>query len=228
MPRFGEDYYRRHGTSDDRIALWWYARLVRRLRPQGGRLLDFGCGTGHLLKRLAGHFDTWGYDPSPYARGECRITAPQAVVLDDWRTLAPGSLNVVVSLHCLEHVPDPQEVLEGLSERLARGGVFFAVVPNTAGLGRRMKGEKWFAYRDPTHCSLLSPKQWTMLFNRARLSVESVRGDGMWDAPYVPLIPAVAQKVVFGAPAGLQVFSPFARPFLPAFLGECLIIRASR
>lgn len=228
MPRFGEDYYRRHGTSEDRIALWWYARVIRHLRPQGGRLLDFGCGTGHLLKRLTGAFDAYGYDPSPYARGECRITSPQALVLDDWRTVEPASLHVVVTLHCLEHVAEPQEVLDGLSERLVHGGILFAVVPNTTGLGRRLKGDKWFGYRDPTHCSLLSPKQWITMFNRARLTVEATRGDGLWDAPYVPLLPHPLQRVLFGAPAGLQVFSPIPVPFLPAFLGECLIIRASR
>jgi hypothetical protein len=36
------------------------------------------------------------------------------------------------------------------------------------------------------------------------------------------------QKVAFGAPAGLQVFSPVARPFLPPALGECLVIQAQR
>lgn len=228
MARFGPEYYERHGTSEDRVALQWYARVLRHLRPQGGRLLDFGCGTGHLLKRLSPHFDTYGYDPSPYARGECRMVAPQALVLDDWRTVEPGSLQVVVALHCLEHVPDPLSVLDPLAERLARGGLFFAVVPNTTGLGRRLKGERWFGYRDATHCSLLSPRDWVTLMNRARLSVVSVRGDGMWDPPYVPGIPTFLQRAAFGAPAAFQVYSPVARPFLPPFLGECLVIQARR
>lgn len=228
MSRFGQEYYSRHGTGDDRIALWWYSRVIRHLRPQGGRLLDFGCGTGHLLKRLWPHFDTLGYDPSPYARAECRIHAPGAVVLDDWKLIEPNSLNVIVALHCLEHVPDPQSTVDALADRLARGGLFFAVVPNTTGLGRRLKGERWFGYRDPTHCSLLSPRDWVTVMNRARLSVVSVRGDGMWDAPYVPALPAFLQKAAFGAPAALQVFSPIARPFLPASLGECLVLQAQR
>ena len=49
---YNESYYAQHGLAGDRIALWFYARLVRRMRPKGGRLLDFGCGTGHLLRRL--------------------------------------------------------------------------------------------------------------------------------------------------------------------------------
>jgi len=149
-------------------------------------------------------------------------------VLDDWRTLEASSLQVVVTLHCLEHIRDPQEVVDGLAERLTRGGLLFAVVPNTTGLGRKLKGEKWFGYRDSTHCSLLSPKEWVTVMNRARLTVTSMHGDGMWDPPYVIAIPSSLQRVLFGAPAALQVFSPVPRLFLPPFLGECLIIQAQR
>jgi hypothetical protein len=56
-----------------------------------------------------------------------------------------------------------------------------------------------------------------------------VRGDGMWDAPYLRYVswfPVPVQRILFGAPAALQLVSPLRRPFLPAFLGECLIIAA--
>src|SRR5258707_3091779 len=68
---FDNQYYRRIGIDADRIALWWYARVIGRLRAEGGRLLDFGCGTGHLLKRLSERFEAYGYDLSPAARSSC-------------------------------------------------------------------------------------------------------------------------------------------------------------
>ena len=49
---YGPDYYRDNGQSGDRPALAWYARLVRRYCGPGP-YLDYGCGTGHLLRRLA-------------------------------------------------------------------------------------------------------------------------------------------------------------------------------
>jgi SAM-dependent methyltransferase len=225
---FSEDYYTTFGLDDDRIALWFYARLLRRLRPRGGRLLDFGCGTGYLLRRLAGHFETYGYDASPHARARCRLAAPDAVVLEEWESIEPDSLDVIVSLHTLEHVPRPLAALQGLGARLARNGLFLFVVPNPGGLGRRLKRRQWFAHRDPTHCSVLSQGEWSTLARRAGLTVLWVRGDGMWDAPYVSILPTAWQRVLFGAPAAIQLASPLRRPFLPPFLGECLIVATTK
>ena len=225
---FDGRYYEEHGMSGDRRALWWYARVVRGLRPRGGRLLDFGCGTGYLLKRLSAHFEAFGYDAAPYARTRARSNAPDAVILEEWESQPPASFDIVVSLHTLEHLQRPLPTLQKLVEKLMAGGVFFFVVPNPGGLGRRLKGRQWFAYRDATHVSLLSRGEWVTLARKAGLEVVRVRGDGMWDPPYVGFLPTSLQRAVFGAPAALQVFSPISRPFLPAALGECLLLTARK
>jgi SAM-dependent methyltransferase len=222
------DYYERHGLDGDRIALWYYARVVRHLCPPGGRVLDFGCGTGFLLRHLSQGLHAFGYDAAAAGRGQCRINAPDAIVLEEWQSLEPESFDLVVSLHTLEHIPRPGPVIEQLATKLVRGGVFLCVVPNPGGWGRRLKRDRWFGYRDATHCSLLSRGEWLTLVRRAGLRVLWVRGDGMWDAPYVRLIPTALQRPLFGAPAALQLASPVARPFLPAAMGECLIIATQR
>jgi len=221
---YDEQYYEEQRLSGDRVALWWYARVVRRLYPHGGRLFDFGCGTGHLLRRLSAHFEAFGYDAAPFARTRARSTAPDAVVLEEWESQPPASFDIIVSLHTLEHLSRPLPTLQQLAAKLVSGGIFFFVVPNPGGWGRRLKGRQWFAYRDASHVSLLSRGEWVMLVRKAGLEVLSVRGDGMWDAPYVRIIPAALQRVLFAAPAALQVVWPGGRPFLPAALGECLII----
>ena len=227
-PRHGEEYYEQHQLSGDRLALWWYARVVRRLCRPGGRVLDFGCGTGYLLKRLSAQFDTVGYDAAPFARTRARSNAPDAVILEEWESQPPASFDIVVALHTLEHLRRPLPTLQQLAAKLVAGGILFVVVPNPGGLGRRLKGRRWFAYRDATHVSLLSRGEWVTLVRKAGLDVVSVRGDGLWDAPYVAFIPTMLQRAFFGAPAALQVFSPFAGPFLPAVLGECLLITARK
>lgn len=223
-----EQYYRANQLVGDRLALWWYARLIRKLRPEGGRLLDFGCGTGHLLKRLSSHFEAFGYDPSPHARHESRTHASDAVILEEWKSLPAGSLEVIVALHTLEHLPRPLPTVEALCGKLVSGGLFFFVVPHVGGLGHRLKGRGWFAYRDSTHVSLLSRGEWMMVARRAGLHVVATHGDGLWDPPYVRWLPTAVQRLLFGAPAALQVFWPGNRAFLPPALGECLIVTARK
>ena len=123
--------------------------------------------------------------------------------------------------------PTRAPTIEALTQRLLPGGLFLFVVPNPGGVGHRLKGRQWFAYRDPTHCSVLSRGEWLTLARRAGLNVRWVRGDGMWDPPYVPLLPVGLQRVLFGAPAGMQIVLPL-RPFLPPALGECLIVLGER
>ena len=225
---FDDQYYEQQGIDRDRLALWYYARVTRRLIRGGGRVLEFGCGTGHLLKRLSRSHEAYGFDLSPAARRLCRENAPDAIVLEEWESIPKQSLDGIVTLHTMEHIPRPMGVISALCDRLAPGGRMLIVVPNTGSPGRKMKGQEWFGFRDPSHCSLLSRGEWVTLLRRAGLRVQWIRGDGLWDAPYVRWLPTQAQAVIFGAPAGLQVFSPVAKPFLPAALGECLIIAAER
>jgi len=225
---YSERYYAEQGLQADRPALWFYARLLGRLCRERARILDFGCGTGHLLRRLSRLFEAYGYDPSADARNQARLTAPDAVVLEEWRPIPDGSLNAVAALHSLEHIERPLPVMQALAAKLAGGGLFFFVVPNPGGLGRQLKGESWFGYRDPTHCTLWSQGQWVMAAERAGLHLEWVRGDGMWDAPYIRLLPTSWQRALFGAPAALQLISPLQRPFIPPPFGECLIIAARK
>jgi len=150
------------------------------------------------------------------------------VILEEWKSLPAGTFDVIVALHTLEHLRRPRPTVEALCAKLVGGGLFFDVVPHVGGLGHRLKGQDWFAYRDATHVSLLSRGEWMMVMRRAGLQVLSTHGDGLWDAPYVRFLPTAVQRVLFGAPAALQVFWPAARAFLPAALGECLVVTARK
>ena len=211
---YNESYYARHGLGGDRIALWFYARLVRRLRPQGGRLLDFGCGTGHLLRRLSDHFEAYGYDASAEARGGCRLTAPDAVVLEEWESLPAGQLRRDrLAAHArASAAAAPGHRTAGRSAS-CRAALLLFVVPNPGGLGHRLKGQRLVRLPRPDPLSAcLSRGEWLTLARRVGLEVRWVRGDGMWDAPYVPLLPVGLQRALFGAPAGVQIAAAAAAP----------------
>ena len=223
---YDADYYAANGQDRDRIALWMYERIARRLAPAGAPCLDYGCGAGHFLRRLSGHFAAHGFDLSPDARRLSRQTAPAATVLNDLDEAPDGGFRLVTSLHVLEHVPDPATAVGEIARLLAPGGRLLLVVPDPGGWGRRLKGDRWFAYQDPTHCSLLEVHEWVGHLRAKGLHPLRLRSDGLWDPPYVGGVPRLLQLPTFGAIAAAQV--AIGRVVAPAGWGECLVAVAER
>ncbi len=225
-PDYEQGYYESNHQSGDRIALAFYARVARRLVSRGSTVLEFGSGTGHFSKRLARTFESVAIDVSPYARDNTRATSPSTRVITSLDEVRQGSIDMICSLHVLEHVPRPPETLIRLAALLREGGRLFYVVPDPDGVGHRMRGERWFAYRDPTHISLLRRRRWLDATRAAGFRIDRAGTDGLWDPPYLPRIPARLQLPVFGLPAAVQVAA--GRLLLPAGAGECLCVIATK
>jgi SAM-dependent methyltransferase len=108
-------------------------RLVRRRKPQGGSLLDVGCGYGGFLERMQ---DTgWrlaGLELNESAAAYAAQRVPAASLVRapiEEAPIAPGSQDCVVASAVLEHVKDPRATLRRLSSWLAPGGLLVVLVP---------------------------------------------------------------------------------------------------
>ncbi len=239
--QFDAAYFREHyGVTECRrfSQTWWsvrlYAGVARRLlrRMNGRRMLEVGCGFGFILSRLEDEYETFGIDVSVHAIEQCRRIAPHSrcAVADIEQGLpaevAPGTFDLVLARYVLEHLREPQRVMRALAALLRPGGLFFFAVPNTESPGARWKGPDWYALRDPTHCSLLTPDAWRGAARGAGLVIEREFSDGYWDVPYVRWLPSWLQAPFFLAPSALECF--LARPILPAGWGENVIFIAQK
>lgn len=102
-----------------------YARCAELLPP--GRVLDLGAGVGHSAALLAPRASV-GVDVDARAlEGQ-----PRETVVADMRSLpfAVGSFASVLSVHSLEHVPDPHTVVAEAARVVAPDGVVVFVTPN--------------------------------------------------------------------------------------------------
>jgi len=111
---------------------------ARRLLPQGGRVLDFGCGRGNIVALAmddAPELDICGADTFQdyYASWMADIPAQVAsriFRIEDGRLPFPdASFDGVVSNQVFEHVADAAPALAEIARVLKPGGFFLALFP---------------------------------------------------------------------------------------------------
>ncbi len=234
---FDETYFSSHtyeNVSFGRFSQYWwsnrfYAILARRHGRRGARLLEVGCGLGHLVGQLEDDFETSAIDINAWALTRAREVAPRtslSVGSAEELPFADAAFGVVIIKHIVEHLTHPERAIAELGRVLAPGGVLILSTPNLDSLLKPWKGEKWIGYQDPTHISLRPPREWLSMLEGAGFELLRVFADGFWDAPYIPLVPKMVQKLFFGSLGGLQAITGLV--FLPMRWGESIIVIARR
>ncbi len=223
--KYDKSYYQDNKQFDDRIALRFYYRLATSF-VKSGKVLDYGCGTGHFIKRFKKGYEAWAYDASPYALESVNLVAPNANICYSPESLKENMFDLVVSLHVLEHLTNPLETLSLFFKILNDTGMLIYVVPNTSGIGHRIKKERWFGYGDPSHISLHPAKQWLSWTESAGFKILKTGTDGLWDIPYLRYIPVWSQKLIFYSIPAMQAIT--GRLLYPVNWGESLIVVAQK
>jgi 2-polyprenyl-3-methyl-5-hydroxy-6-metoxy-1,4-benzoquinol methylase len=139
-----------HGVEDAE-APW--RRLVHERRLErvarhaaGGRLLEVGCASGEFLEiAAAAGFEVEGLEPDPGTSAGARERAGLPVrtgTLDD-AAYPPGSFDVVVLWHVLEHLDSPRRAIEEARRILRPGGVLGVETPAIDTLWFRVLRSRW-------------------------------------------------------------------------------------
>jgi methionine biosynthesis protein MetW len=238
--RYTEDF-ERHGASAT------HAQVVAWV-PEGARVLELGCASGHVGRLLIRdkRCTVTGVEVDPAAAAQAQASGLDVRVgsLSDaaFRSSIPGPFDVVVAADVLEHLPDPEPVLDHVKRWLVPGGLAIVAVPNIATWS--VRGRLFFRGRfdyeetgimDRTHVhfftyesfhALLAKQGWTVT---ARM-VEGWEVPGLvalfgrWPLSYRRRVEAegkgrglrgVFRRIVyFTAGAALDIGNACARPFV--------------
>ena len=71
---------------------------------------------------------------------------------------APQSFDAVTLIHVFEHLPDPRQTLEIISEILKKDGILMMSFPNIDSFQSRIFKGKWLHIDPPRHLFFFSPK----------------------------------------------------------------------
>lgn len=204
---YDESYYQANGQAGDRPALRYYTRLVKRY-TDSGPYLDFGCGTGHLLRHLSTLGPASGFEISQYSARTARLSAPGCTVVTDPDELPSGAFGALTSVHVLEHLDDEvaEATLATWRRVLRPGGHALVVMPDPAGKGHQLTGEDWVGFTDPTHINLKPHAAWRSFIAARGFEIEREGSDGLWNVPYSRL-PKLVDAGLHAVPALLQFVS---------------------
>lgn len=243
IEHYNADYFKKWNYADrplGKFSMYWFARryyasLVNRYAPPGDesrKLFEMGCGLGDLLGLLEDDFTAIGVDLIPEAVEQAQQNAPKANIsagdATDFSQFEDGELSVIVALHLVEHLPEPQETIRDIYAKLQPGGLFLFATPHPEYSLRSYKDRDTDAIgKDKTHINCHVPEIWKNWCEETGFTVIKQFGDGLWDVPYLPLIPNIAQFAIFGLPAFLQVVT--RTTFMPISMGvnQINIVRKS-
>ncbi|MEN3976048.1 class I SAM-dependent methyltransferase [Emcibacter sp. SYSU 3D8] len=158
------------------------------------RILEIGCAGGELAATLRRAFPGCWYEavePSPMAEKAMNHvdrlhTRPLDRLLADREV--GDNFDLIVMSHLLEHLPDPQGVIQSLSGLLSPGGTLFLEVPNRS-------GHRGLPLDDNiSHLHFFSPSSLLRLLSNGGFEAQAVATGARLDARYADSLRIMARR----------------------------------
>ncbi len=126
-------------------------KVLSRLRPDKGRLLDVGCATGIFMEiaRKWG-WEVIGVEPSQWAVSVARSKGLKVFQGDFADVPEEEKYDVITMIDFIEHTNKPAIMLRKAHRLLKKGGVLLIVTPDISSLAAKITGRKWWHLR-PGH-----------------------------------------------------------------------------
>ena len=158
-----------------KLRLKWIRRI---LGKSTGKVLDVGCAIGCFIKAAAENgFSAFGVEFSQYCVDH-KIDANAQIVRGtlEEASYPENTFDLVTLWDVIEHLPDPQKVLQECRRISKDDGALVIMTPNTGSLIARLTGRKWVCYEDPhIHLFYYGPKQITAELLKAGWDVKKIK-----------------------------------------------------
>ena len=161
-------------------------KLVQDFKPQKGKLLDIGAGTGDfLVVAKSKGWNVTGIEPSEKAKDIAKTKGVSFA--DSLADIEDRSFDAVTMWHVLEHVPDVEKQILELKRIIKPDGVIVVAVPNFKSYDAKYYGSHWAAYDVPRHLWHFSKIAIKKLFGAQDMDVVKIL-PMVFDSFYVSLL----------------------------------------
>jgi len=185
-----------------KYTLYHKLQMINRFATQGS-LLDYGCGTGHLVNyALSKGWQVTGVEPDPDARKIAAASIGEKNVFASMDALKDKVFNVVTLFHVLEHIHDLIPTVKKLVESLSDQGILIVAVPNHNSYDAQKYKADWAAYDVPRHLYHFDSNSVSSLAKKNGLKVVA-QLPMHFDSYYVSLLTEKNQENKFYPLAGM-------------------------
>ncbi|MEI8196150.1 MAG: class I SAM-dependent methyltransferase, partial [Phycisphaerae bacterium] len=149
--------------------------LLARALPVLARVLEIGCGQGILLEQLAQRgLQVTGLELSVSAAAAARAAGLNVITGTLPHQAAAGPFDAVVMSQVLEHLADPDAMLEQIGQFISPRARLLLVQTNYRGWMPRWYRERWYAWVPEQHFWHFTPQGLGKLLGRWGWEVETV------------------------------------------------------
>ncbi|MBJ7472115.1 MAG: class I SAM-dependent methyltransferase [Solirubrobacteraceae bacterium] len=209
------------------IENYWYQRHVvvyRWIAEQvaNKRVIDMACGEGYGsdLLAAAGAAKVTGVDANPEAHEHARLryVRPNVSFARELVEEYEEPCDAIVFLQTVEHVQEPEKLLERFLSILAPGGVLYVSTPNVitlAGKGNERSDNPWHVYE-------YKPDEFEALCRKVTPNVEMY---GVWHANKLRAHELVLKAGWDRVHKTLRITKPFYNRFIPMISASDFALR---
>jgi SAM-dependent methyltransferase len=170
-------------------------QFIRQHQP-GGRLLEIGCAYGFFLEEAAAFYDATGIEIAEEAACSCRDRGLRVLtgIADEANFARLGTMDVIVLLDVIEHLPDPRATLSLCHRYLNPGGIIVLTTGDFGSLYARLAGSHWRLLTPPQHLWYFTPESLRRMSRPLGLTV--VTCDHPWKLVPLSLIGFQARRML--------------------------------
>ena len=161
-------------------------KLISKYAKDKKTVLDFGAGTGDFLATAKeSGWQVTGVEPNIGARS--KSTKKGIALSEDISQIGNQKFQIISLWHVLEHLPNVEQHIESLIEKLEEEGTLIIAVPNFKSYDAQHYKEFWAAYDVPRHLWHFSKNAIEKLFQRHGMKLVATQ-PMRFDAFYVSLL----------------------------------------
>lgn len=190
---YGELYFQKAKYTDPKAIELEYQRrhrlMARAGLARGARLLEIGCGAGQFIATCVDDYAWHGVDVSAAGIERARERLPtlpperlQACPIEQYEPpgLDDGGFDAVLIFDTIEHVYDPNILLEKSARWLKPSGHLIVSTPDIGAPMARLTGRRWPFMTPPEHLSFFTHRATERAFARHGLQTSYCRSFGKY------------------------------------------------